>query len=197
MTIRQTLRTLARSNGGLITTKLAQQNGVSRSELTLLCQKGVLQRIATGQYTYADELPDELLAIAVSEKQAVFSHETALYLHGLSDRTPFVHAVTVPSGIKPSAHVRAECKLYYINQALQALGKTQMRTPQGNLVPCYDLERTMCDLVRSRSRIHQETLLNALKLYAADPRRDLNKLDACASLLHVRKPMRGYLEVLL
>lgn len=48
------------------------------------------------------------------------------------------------------------------------------------MVPAYDLERTICDVIRSRNKLGTETFLAALKLYAATPKKDLNKLNSYA-----------------
>ena len=74
---------------------------------------------------------------------------------------------------------------------------SELKTPAGNLVPCYDLERTVCDVIRSRNKLGTETFLAALKLYAANPKKDLNKLNSYAKKMRVANILRQYLEVLL
>lgn len=191
------LKTIAKANGGIVETKLAEQQGVSRSALSGLCKTGKIQRIVNGQYVLPDVLPDELLSISRRSKLLVFSHETALFLNGISDRTPFEHSVTVPSGSKPSAFVREECKIYYIKPELFNLGKTTLKTTSGNLVPAYDLERTICDVVRSRNKVGTETFFAALKFYSASSKKDLNRLDRYAKQMGLENLVRKYLEVLL
>lgn len=193
----KTLSAIAAEHGGVIETKQAAQRGISRAMLSKLCQRGLIQRVTRGQYVLPDDLEDELLSISRRSRYLVFSHETALYLHGISDRTPFVHAITVPSDHAPSTGIKQQCKVYYIQKALFDLGKCTLITPEGNEVPGYDLERTICDVVRSRSRIGTETLLSALKLYARDERKDLNRLNRYAKLLHTEAALHQYLEVLL
>ena len=193
----QKLKNLAAGNGGIIETKLAEEQGVSRSVLSRLCKAGKIQRIMNGQYVLPDELQDELLSISRRSKQLAFSHETALYLNGISDRTPIEHSVTVPSGSKPSSVVKSECKIYYIKPELFDLGKTTLKTPAGNPVPSYDMERTICDIVRSRNKMGTETFLTALKLYAASPKKDLNRLNDYARQMRMANVIRKYLEVLL
>ena len=87
--------------------------------------------------------------------------------------------------------------LVVIKPELFDLGKTELKTPAGNLVPCYDLERTVCDVIRSRNKLGTETFLAALKLYAANPKKDLNKLNSYAKKMRVANILRQYLEVLL
>ena len=191
------LSAIARSHGGIIETKIAAQYGISKSMLYKLCKEEKIYRIANGQYILPDDMQDDLLVISNRSGKVIFSHETALYLHGISDRTPFEHTITVPSGCIPSVAIKSECKVYYIKPTLFELGKTTLRTPAGNDVPAYDLERTVCEVIRSRNKLGTETFLTALKLYAVDPKKDLNKLSSYAKKMRVSNVMRQYLEVLL
>ncbi len=191
------LVTIASEHGGIIEAKIAAQHGISKAMLYKLCKKNKIQRIVKGQYILPDDMPDELLSISKRSDKIIFSHETALFLHGISDRTPFEHTITAPSGCIPSASIKSECKVYYIKPELFELGKTMLKTPSGNEVQAYDLERTICDIIRSRNKMGTETFLTALKLYAASSRKNLNKLDSYAKEMRVSNVLRQYLEVLL
>ena len=191
------LSAIAKANGGVIETKVAKQHGISRAMLSKLCKEEKIYRIVKGQYILPDDLHDELFSISKRSNQIVFSHETALFLHGISDRTPFEHTVTAPSGCIPSASIKSDCKVYYIKPELFELGKTVLQTPAGNPVSAYDLERTICDIIRSRNKLGTETFLVALKLYTASPKKDLNKLSTYAKQMRVANVLRRYLEVLL
>ena len=191
------LTAIAQEHGGLIETKIAVTHGISKAMLSKLYKENRLHRVAQGQYILPDDMQDELLSISKRSEQIIYSHETALFLHGISDRTPFEHTITVPSDYTPSVAIKSECKVYYIKPELFNLGRTTLKTPAGNDVPVYDLERTICDVVRSRNRLGTETFLSALKLYAANPKKDLNKLNFYAKKMHVANILRPYLEVLL
>lgn len=191
------LAAIAKARGGIIETKIAAQHGISKAMLYKLYKQEKIHRIVKGQYILPDDMQDELLSISKRSDKVIFSHETALYLHGISDRTPFEHTITAPSDCIPSAAVKAECKVYYIKPELFDMGRTTLRTPAGNEVPAYDLERTICDIIRSRNKLGTETFLAALKKYAANPKKDLNKLNAYAKKMRVSNILRQYLEVLL
>lgn len=197
MDVLHKLTEIANTNGGIIETRIAEKHGISRAMLARLCKETKIHRIVKGQYILADDIQDELLSISKRSKQVIFSHETALFLHGISDRTPFEHTITAPSGCIPSIAIKSVCKVYYIKQELFDLGRTTLQTPADNPVPVYDLERTICDMIRSRNKIATETFLAALKLYAANPKKNLNKLNSYAKQMHVANILRGYLEVLL
>lgn len=191
------LTVIAKEHGGIIETKIAAQHGISKAMLYKLCKEDKIHRIVKGQYILPDDMQDELLSISKRSEKIIFSHETALYLHGISDRTPFEHSITAPSGCIPSAAIKSECKIYYIKPELFDLGKTTLNTPSGSSVPAYDLERTICDVIRSRNKLGTETFLAALKLYASNPKKDLNKLNFYAKKLRVANVLHQYLEVLL
>ena len=191
------LTAIASEHGGIIEAKIAAQRGISKAMLYKLCKEDKIHRIVKGQYILPDDMQDELLSISKRSDKIIFSHETALFLHGISDRTPCEHTVTAPSGCIPSAAIKSECKVYYIKPELFELGKTMLKTPAGNEVQAYDLERTVCDVIRSRNKLGTETFLAALKMYAASPKKNLNKLSTYAKQMRVEKVLRQYLEVLL
>lgn len=191
------LASIAKEHGGIVETKIAIAHGISKAMLSKLCKEDKIHRVAQGQYIFPDDMQDELLSISKRTEQLIFSHETALFLHGISDRTPFEHTITVPSNYTPSVVTKAACKIYYIKPELFDMGKTLLKTPAGNEVPAYDLERTVCDIIRSRNKLGTETFLAALKMYAASPKKDLNKLDTYAKKMRVSNVLRQYLEVLL
>ena len=77
------------------------------------------------------------------------------------------------------------------------MGMVWKKTTLGNEVRCYDAERTICDLLRSRNRMDEETVISAIKNYAAYKDKDLNRLAAYAEKFRVSKILKQYMEVLL
>ena len=129
--------------------------------------------------------------------QAVFSHDTALFLHDLTDREPLAYTVTVKSGYNPHRLKDDGVNVYRIKAELHSLGLSQTNTPFGNPVAVYDLERTVCDVVRSRSGMDAQILRDALRRYTGRRDRDLRRLMRYAGAFHVENILRRYLEVLL
>lgn len=191
------MQKIAKANGGIIDNKTAASVGISRAMLSKFCKENKIQRLVRGQYILSDDIQDELLSIELRSKQLIFSHETALFLHGISDRMPFEHSVTAPSNKVPSKAIQQDCKIYYIKPELFELGKTKLSTQFGNEVTVYDLERTICDVIRSRNKVGSETFLAALKMYAANPNKNLNKLNNYAKEMRVAGVVRKYMEVIL
>lgn len=72
-----------------------------------------------------------------------------------------------------------------------------MKTFYGHTVATYDAERTICDMVRSKSSVDMQSYQDALKEYGRRSSKNLSNLLAYARLFHIEKKVRLYLEVLL
>ena len=87
--------------------------------------------------------------------------------------------------------------MYTVKKDLLDVGKVIVKDNYGNDIPVYDVERTVCDIVRSRRNIEIQEFNTALKTYVQRKDKDLNKLMSYAQLFHVDKIIRQYMEVLL
>jgi len=188
---------LLNDNNGIIRTADVVGAGISRATLWSIVKSGKLERIAHGQYIQPNNLADELFMLQQRSDKIIFSHETALFLHDMAERTPFQHSLTIPSNRKLSSILSDGCKLYYIKPELYELGRCFIKSKMGNEVIAYDAERTICDILRSRSRIDSQTLAEAIKSYVARKNQNWNKLRDYSEAFHVTKLLRQYLEVLL
>lgn len=84
-------------NNNIITTAKVVELGFSRSLLSKYVKEGLLERSQHGVYTLFDVVEDDMYTLMLRSDKIIFSHDTALYLNGLSERTPFIHSVTIPS----------------------------------------------------------------------------------------------------
>lgn len=112
----------------------------------------------------------------------------------------FRYNISTKVGDGYNAHrltANGRCKVYTVKKDLLEIGKVFVRDNCGNEIPMYDLERTICDLVRSRSTIDIQEFLPALKAYAARKDKDLNKLWEYSRLFRIQSVVRKYMQVLL
>lgn len=197
MNINPTIHEAALSNNNIITSAQIRELGFSQTLISKYVKNNLLKRIRHGVYSLSAEIYDDMYTLSLSSKYIVFSHETALFLNGLSDRTPFIHSITVPSNARVSPIVSNEAKVYYINPALYTIGLTERKTTFGNSVRCYDSERTICDILRSRNRLNEETVLSAIKKYISHRDKNLGLLGIYAEKLRVINKLNQFLGVLL
>jgi hypothetical protein len=104
--------------------------------------------------------------------------------------------VTVPSGYNSRLLKNAEYKFSYIKEDLYELGKTTITTQYGNDVYCYDIERTICDIIRDKNKIEKYQFKDALKRYTELKVKDIAKLYKYAEKFNIKDEVKKYIEVL-
>ena len=194
------LTVLACEHGGINETKTVAAHGISKAMLYKLCRDNKIYRVAQGQYILPDDMQDELLSISTRSDRLIFSHETALFLHGISDRTPFEHTITVPSDYTVSTPIKNECKIYYI--------KPKSNRSYLNLADHAENARwEYCAGVRLGARSLRydpqpqqsgnENLSRRIEALYRRPEKDLIRLYSYAKRLRIANVLRQYLEILL
>ena len=153
--------------------------------------------MAQGIYLSPEAWMDEMYILHLRSAQAVFSHDSALYLHDMTLRVPLKHTVTLMTGYNPSRLTADGIKVYTAKKELYGLGIGEYPTMYGNMVRAYDPERTICDILRSRSGIEIQTFEDALKMYFSRRGKNLHRLIAYANAFRVDKMLFMYLRVLL
>ena len=182
---------------GMLRTSQVIAAGISKPMFYDYVRSRDLERVAHGIYISKDSWVDAMYLLHLRFEQAVFSHETALFFHDLTDREPMEYTVTVKTGCNPTKMKAEGIQVFTIKSELHGVGITMAQTPFGHTVPVYDMERTVCDLLRSRSRIEIQTFQGALKAYARRKDKNLRTLMQYAGMFRVEKILRQYLEVLL
>ncbi len=170
---------------------------IPRVYLQMMVAEGKLERVDRGVYVSTNSIEDEMFSMQAKYPKLIYSHETALYLHGLSDRTPFEYTASVPSGYKVVGSVADRFKIYYIKKEFHELGVETVKSSHGNPIRTYNVERTICDLIRSRSRIDIQILNDALKRFVKLKSADHSLLMDYARKLKIEAVLKSYLEVLL
>jgi predicted transcriptional regulator of viral defense system len=173
----------------------AEAMGISRAALSFWTGKGLIQRVAHGLYASVDAIPDELVLIAGRSEHIVFSHETALALHRLHNRIPLLPSFTLPTGRRSPRSLDGRVGVYHVKPEWHALGRSSATSFQGHSVPCYDVERTVCDIIRSRSRMDNETFLGAIRTYGASSRKNLPLLFRYAEEMGIARKVHQVMEV--
>lgn len=154
-------------------------------------------RAGRGVYYLPEAWEDEFLIAQNRFSRGIFSDETALFLHDFTDRTPERLTMTFPRSYNAGAARDAGIAVRTCSPDVFELGAEGVASPSGNLVRAYDLERTLCDLLRGRSSANEQVVNPAMKRYASMRGRDLGKLLGYAEELGVLKKVRNYMEVLL
>jgi predicted transcriptional regulator of viral defense system len=191
------LKSLLKNNAGILTASEANAIGISNERLRLLVKDDSLERVAHGIYASRDILPDKMYVFQKQRPKLIYSHETALFLHNLTDRDPINYSVTVPSGYHNKNVRKDGINIFYIKPDFYKKNIVTMETIFGHKVSVYALERTICDCIRSRNQMDIAVVTQALKQYSKRKDKNLSLLMRIAGEFEIAKILRGYLEVLL
>lgn len=186
------------NENGFITNKEAEKLGIKRYKLAELTKKGKLERIKNGIYKLKDDLDNNFIPISQNNKRVIFSHHTALFLHDLSDRVPNYFHVSVPQGYNTN-HIKKQTrdiKIHYIKKDNFELGVTKIKTPFGNQVNCYDMERSICDIISKRDIIDKQIFVDAITGYFNKKNKNIRKLIKYSRILGIENEVKKYVEVL-
>ena len=150
-----------------------------------------------GLYRTPDTWEDEYVVAQHRFARGIFSHDTALYLLGLSDSAPESLTMSFPRGYNPSAAKSFGLITKSSSEGMHELGEIKAITPYGNTIRTYDAERTLCDMLRGTQTPDLHLRAPAFRMYLASKDRNLPKLQSYAEKLGVARKVRRYLEVLL
>ena len=139
---------LANSVDGTVTTEQINNAGLHRSVLQKLTDDGALRRLGRGLYIKTDVWEDELYLLQKKYSKGIYSHDTALYLHGYSDKTPAKYTMTFPKGYNAPSLKQENIIIKRSVDEIYSFGVTEVTSPCGNILKVYDIERTLCDIVR-------------------------------------------------
>jgi hypothetical protein len=82
-------------------------------------------------------------------------------------------------------------------KSLYEIGITSIQSMYGNFLKLYDVERTLCDMVRDKKNQDRFVLIEGFKEYARSDQKDLSKLTKYSHTFNVADTVRNYMEVLL
>lgn len=180
-------------NHGYITTKETTSKGIHRMYLKKMCDDGVVERVGTGIYIEKNIIPDYFYILSLELPNVVYSHMTALYFYNLSIKAPNdSFDITVPNdyyNYKLKKH-----NVFYCDRESYEIGMTYVQTPMGHSVKTYDIERCICDIIKSKNRMDFELVKYSIKAYLKRKDKDLNKLSLYAKKLGIVKEVANYLE---
>lgn len=188
---------IALRNKGYVTAADAQARGIQNREFAQALRRGELVKLERGLYCTPDTWEDEYVVAQHRYAKGIFSHDTALYLLGLSDSAPEMLTMTFPRSYNPSSAKKFGIRTKSSPQGLHSLGITKAVTPYGNVVRIYGPERTLCDMLRGISTPDLQLLSPAFRRYLSSGQRSLPDLQSFAAALGVSAKVRRYLKVLL
>ena len=186
---------LMKKNNGYITSKELDKFDIHRMYLSIMQEKGLIEKVAPGIYIDINKPEDNYYVFGLSMPNVIYSHMTALYFHGLSIKAPNdVYDITVKRSYN-SVHLRKH-NVFYVDNDVYGLGLTEIETPMGNKVKVYDVERCICDIIRSKNRMDLELIKHSVREYIKRKDKDLVKLSLYAEKLGIKEIVMDYVGMM-
>ena len=188
------IESIMKMNNGYVTSKELSNLGIHRMYLNIMKEKGIIEKVGNGIYIDSNKIEDSYYVFNLSMPNTIFSHMTALYFHGLSIKaTDDKYDITVRKTYN-SKHLKNH-EVFYVSDDIYELGLTEAETPMGNKVRVYDIERCICDIIRSKNRMDLEHVKYSIREYIKRKDKDLIKLSKYADKMGIKKEVMDFVEV--
>ena len=184
---------IIKKNNGIIYAKELESYKMNRHVLNSLVEKGILKRIEHGIYASPDKNINEFWLMGEKYKNGIFSHNTALYFYGMTDRTPLKLDMTFPSNNRVNNNL---LNVHYIKKEYHNLGLTELKLSDDSIIRIYNIERTICDIIRDRNKLDLQIFNTAIREYMKRKDKNLIRLAEYAKKFNIEKILKQYMEVL-
>ncbi|MBE6114962.1 MAG: hypothetical protein E7191_07785 [Erysipelotrichaceae bacterium] len=183
---------LFKENDTLVSYKVLLENGYTKYQIKKMVENKSIVKVCRGFYSLYNDLVDEFYSCQLNNSFMIYSNETALYLHNLTDRFPSTLSITTKTGY----HIRnKDLKVYYTAPDALDIGMIEISSPQGNMIKVYDKERTICDIIKHKNRIDPQVYVQGLQSYFLNGDPDFRKLSKYSKLLNIQSKVMDIIEL--
>ena len=185
-----------KNHGFVFLATLKESGYANQSSLNYLKKEG-FEKVSGGIYLSPLYYEDDMYVFQKRFAKGVYSHETALYLHNLSDVTPFNYTMTFPRGYHSKKIKEEPISVVWKDRSVWQEDQTTVRSSNGNDIVVYSMERTLCDMFNTRYEADEDVRLQAIVKYMKRADKNIPKLLNLAKRYNVLDKLKTYVEVLL
>ncbi len=193
----KTITKMLEQQSGVVTTAQVSAADIPRQYLSKMVKENLLRRVDRGVYAAPEAWEDEMFLMQYKYSKGIFSHESSLYIHGFTDRTPISFVMTFPYGYHAKSIASKNIRMKKVVKSIYELGIVEEKTTFGNKIRLYNLERTLCDIVKGNNNCDIQIVNQAMKKYAAFKGKNISRLLQYAEQLRVKPKILAYMEILL
>jgi predicted transcriptional regulator of viral defense system len=188
------LQILFNKNRGYLTRKQLPDKSLY-NHLLKLVEEGIVERIKRGVYRYENGTFDStMIDIEKVVPNGVLCLYSSWAYYGLSVQIPQSFNIAIEKNRKISLPCYPPVKLYYWKRDYQELGVTKQKIG-GFTVKIYNLEKSVCDAIKYRTKTGTEVTSEVLNNYLKRKDRNLTRLMEYAKKMRIEKILRTYLEI--
>lgn len=188
-----------KKHGGILRTAQALRAGIHPSTLYAMRDSGALEVVSRGVYRLAGGTPPgnpDLLTVAIRVPGGVICLISALAFHDLTTQIPHAVHVALPRGAEEPRLDHPPIATYRFSGEAFTEG-VETHKLDGVPVRVYNPEKTLADCFKFRNKVGLDTVVEAVRLYRAGGKVEVDELMRYAAICRVTKIIRPYLEALL
>ncbi len=183
------------AQGIVFRTKDLNVEGITNYEISKLVKEGIITKLYQGVYTLGDVHNLQLSDINVIVENGIISLASAAYFYKLTDGEVGKITITLDREQKPPKLPYDLFCYYYTTSKFYEIG-LQVIDQNGRKIKIYDIERTVCDMIKHRSKYDLQLVREVIENYLDRDDRDIEKLITYSKELRVYNILIQYLEIL-
>lgn len=180
---------------GTFTCAQVENLGYNRTILKLMLERGIVKKASRGVYVFSGVYNDEEYIFQLQYKSTVFSKDSALYLLGYLLERPENVNVTVGVGYNCEKFKTSKVTITKVSEKYFDIGLTKTITYSGNTVRLYNIERTICDIIRTKN-YPVSKISSIMKKYINSKNYDKDKLLSYAKIFRIIEKVNTYINIL-
>ena len=180
------------NRNGVITVAELEEMGIARKAIYELQKYEYLEKVDVGVYRRKGQEEDLLYETQKQFPNGIYSLDTALYIHGLSEILPEKFGMTYYT--HSHAPTIAERKLHVRYTEKYQDGVVEVVSKFGNQLKVYSKERTLAEICRGSYKIDEAVIRHAYSVYANLPERDAVKIYEYSTIFPGAKSTLKYIE---
>lgn len=190
------LNRMLQDNGGFILTSQVVDAGIDMTAFYDFVKRMSLVQADNGVYVLKELYADKMYMLHLSFENAVFSHDTALFFHGLIEKEPACYTATTKTNSDSGRMKRCGMTVYTLPESQLKVGVMKVQTAHGNWIPVYDMERTICDIVHEQEPDKAQWVQDVMKKYAVKENKSYGRLMKYARAFRIENDVQQYLMAL-
>ncbi len=156
------LESVYRNYKGYVNTRELTGEGFSNRQIAVLAKEGYLEKICHGHYWLAGgrhEKPKEhkCIEVCLNNPRAVICMDSAIYYQGGMEKEPEYLSIATERTDRSAVKMNFPVKRHYFSGNNFAVGIRKRDTEFGSY-NIYDMERSICDMLRLEQEIEMEVI---------------------------------------
>ena len=183
-------------NNGVAQMGTLLKNGINHYQVNHLLEQGLVIKLKHGVYKWKTDSENEWTDLTHLVPNGVLCLLTAALHYELTTFVSSDYHITIAKKAKIVLPNYPPIKLYYWDANALSLGIIET-VIQETPVKMYDIEKTVCDIIRLRNKIGIDIAKEVLKNYLKRPNRNIAKLNEYARQLRISTILNNFLTILL